>query len=344
VARILDKVPQPVWVIDGAGRIDFANPAAVAVLGYDDAAQLHGQSSHDTVHYMRRDGSPYPESECPMMDPSTTGETVHGDDEWFIRRDGSIFPISWWSAPLDARGGGVVLAFTDITDQRAAEQAIRERDAAVIRAAESRAAQRRLIESVNAARRRITRDIHDGAQQRLVNLMIELRIASDELPPGAVGARALLRDATEQAQAAIDELRELSAGIHPRLLTARGLVAAIDALAARSTVPVSVVGLVSRDLPPEVEASAYFIVAEALTNAVKHARASHVTVDARTNAAELDVTVRDDGIGGARPRGPSSGLAGVADRIAALDGRISIDSPLGEGTTLHVRIPLDGSG
>ena len=140
LARILDGAPQPVWVVDEEGLIVFSNPAAVEALGYDDSSELYRRPSHDTVHYQRADGSPYPQDECPMLTPSRTGETVHGEDEWFTRRDGSMFPIAWWSAPIAVAGGtGAVLAFSDISERRAAEQAVRERDAAEIRAAESRA-------------------------------------------------------------------------------------------------------------------------------------------------------------------------------------------------------------
>src|SRR3712207_2782354 len=128
LARILDEVPQPVWVVDQDGLIVFANPASVAALGYDDAAELYGRVSHDTVHYKRPDGSPYPAEECPMLRPRPVGEAVHSDDEWLVRRDGTMIPVEWWSAPIDLPGGrGAVLAFTDITERRRGEQAVRER-------------------------------------------------------------------------------------------------------------------------------------------------------------------------------------------------------------------------
>jgi PAS domain S-box-containing protein len=166
LARILEQVPQPVWVVDHLGFIVFANPAASSALGYRDPGELRGKPSHETVHYKRQDGIPYPVAECPMLRPRQTGETVHSDDEWFVRRDGSMFPIAWWSAPIDTPGGrGAVLAFTDITERLASEKAIRERDAAEIRAVESRAAQQRNLELADqqAALRRVATLVARGA-------------------------------------------------------------------------------------------------------------------------------------------------------------------------------------
>jgi PAS domain S-box-containing protein len=341
LALVLNVVPQPVGVVDGAGCIVFANPAAVSALGYDDPAELRGKPSQETVHCKRPDRSPYPRHECPILRPPRTGETLHGEDEWFVRRDGSTFPIAWWSAPIALpSGAGAVLAFTDITERRAAEQAVRERDAAEIRAAESRAAQRRIVESATVLRRQVARDLHDGAQQRLVSLLIGVQLAREELGFDPAHAHELLEGAAEQARSAIEELRELVAGLHPSILATRGLLSAIEALAASAALPVTVAGSLAERLPEVVETSAYFIVAEALTNAVKHAGASHVAVTVGIDAAQLVVEVRDDGVGGAHLDNAGSGLAGLADRLDALDGRLVLDSPPGAGTTLRAEIPL----
>ena len=225
------------------------------------------------------------------------------------------------------------------SERRAAEQALRERDAAEIHAAESRAAQRRIVENSATVRREVARDLHDGAQQRLITMLISLQIAHEELETDPAEARRLLDDAVAQAHEAIDELRELAAGLHPPVLAHRGLVVAVEALASRASLPVTVTGSLSQRLPQAVETNAYFVVAEALTNTVKHARASQVAVIIEVDAAALSVEVCDDGIGGAAENGTGSGLAGMADRVGALGGRLVLDSPPGRGTTIRARIP-----
>ena len=203
------------------------------------------------------------------------------------------------------------------------------------------AARRRVIEAGDAARRRLTRDLHDGAQQDLVNVLINLQLAQERWDENPPAARKLLDRATVEAQTSIDELRDLAAGIHPEILTNRGLAAAIEGLTERLPLPVKVEGLPEQRLPQEIEASVYFFVSEALTNVVKHAEAGLARVDGSLEDARLSVEVSDDGVGGARVSAAGSGLVGLGDRIAALDGDLTIKSEPGEGTTLHASIPLD---
>jgi PAS domain S-box-containing protein len=343
LARILEDVPQPVWVVGHLDGIVFANPAACRVLGYGDAAELRGKLSHQTMHYKRRDGTPYPEPECPMLRPRQTGETAHSEHDWLVRRDGSMFPIAWWSAPIDMPGGrGAVLAFTDISERLAAEKALLERNAAEIRAAESQAAQRRILESATAARGQLARDLHDGAQQRLVALMLELRLARDQIRCPKEDL-ALVDTAIEHAGAAFDELRELAAGVHPSILTERGLPAAIKGLARRSPLPVSVSAAAPDRLPECIEANAYFLIAEALTNAVKHARATRVEVSMNYDGRALTLEIRDDGIGGASMETAGTGLKGMAGRASGLGGRLTIVSPQRGGTSVRAAIPVDAA-
>ena len=698
LARILEQVPQPVWVVDHLGFIVFANPAASTALGYRDPGELRGKPSHETVHYKRQDGTPYPVAECPMLRPRQTGETVHSDDEWFVRRDGSMFPIAWWSAPIDTPGGrGAVLAFTDITERLASEKAVRERDAAEIRAAESRAAQQRNLEladqqaalrrvatlvargaspsevfaavsnelarvlhvvnagllrfepdatglvvavqyeagitqmpvtgeriplagddvgarvlhtgrparidnharapgpeaeriresgihsivgvpvivdgrlwgaaivgsrglepmppdtearigdfadlvataianaatrselqasqdelrmlaeqqaalrrvatlvargtspsevfaavaeamarclhagnaSVNRfdgdtvtvlalariepamehkpvvgerhtlegdsiasrvlhtgrparldsselqraagsiaerlremglrctvavpiivdkrvwgmaavgsaapdplppdtearisdfadlvataianaatraelvasrarivtagdeARRRLERDLHDGAQQRLVSLGLQLRVAEEAVPPELGKLRGQLAQVLAELTGVSADLQEISRGIHPAILSRGGLGPALKTLARRSSVPVDLDLTLDRRLPDSTEVAAYYVVAEALTNAAKHAAASLVNVCVDTHDATLRLLIRDDGIGGA-DFGKGSGLIGLQDRVEVLGGHMEIASPPGSGTSVHISIPLGG--
>jgi PAS domain S-box-containing protein len=341
---ILEGVAQPVWVVDPDGLIRFANPAALAALGYHDLSEIEGKSSHETIHYEYPDGSHFPVEDCPMLLPHKTGQTIHNDEDWFFRRDGTMFPVSYWSAPIEMpHGRGAVVAFTDIEEQREAERAVRDRDLAEARAGEARAAQRRTIEAADDARRRVTRDLHDGAQQQFVNVVINLQLAQQKWTPEPDRARELLDTAAQQAKDGISELRELAAGIHPALLTTRGLLAAVEALADRLPLPVEPLDISVERLPPEIEASVYFLVSEALTNIVKHARATRAGVRIATAAEQLTVEVSDDGVGGAEAHPAGHGLAGLADRVAALDGRFTVRSEASAGTTLRAEIPLPES-
>jgi PAS domain S-box-containing protein len=668
LAAVLEMAPQPIWVADPDGVIRFANPAAIAALGYSGADELAGRRSHETIHYKHPDGTLYPASECPLLLPRTTGETVAIDLDWFIRRDGSMFPVSYVSAPIEMpEGRGAVVAFTDIEDRLRAGQVLREHDAVLaaredslrriaalvaggaasvevfaaiarevgrvvglalvavwrfepagmatvvgawsehphpfragtrwpldgpticaqvlrtgrpariddfadipgtiadaarktgirscagapiivngevwgamstdstdreplpaqiedrlaeftelvattisnaasrealtqladeqaalrrvatlvanglppadvfaavarevgvllgvdtthiaryepdatatgvaawssagdqipvgtrvslegdsvaslvlrtgrparmhsyehasgaaaalgrelglrsavgapivvdqrhwgVMAASSRgdrqlpvdtesriaaftelvataisntdarqelaASRARIVAAADEGRRRVVRDLHDGAQQRLVHTTVVLKLAQGAHQNGQGDLSALLAEALDQAERATAVLRELAHGILPTALTRGGLSAGVDSLASRMPLPVEIDVAAGR-LPPTVEATAYFVLAEALTNVAKHARAGHATVTARIEDGTLCLQVRDDGVGGARPSG--SGLLGLADRLAVLDGRLEIDSPAGGGTLLAADIPLGRS-
>ena len=200
-----------------------------------------------------------------------------------------------------------------------------------------RASRARIVEAGDAERRRLTRDLHDGAQQRLVSLKIDLQLARERVDEPA--ARELLDRAVANADAAVDELRDLASGIHPAVLAQRGLDAAIEALATRSPVPVEFETELAGRLPSAVETAAYFVIAEALTNVAKYAGASYARVDVRRAGAELVVEVEDDGAGGA-VLGGGSGLRGLADRVGALDGSLEVESAPGAGTLVRARLPL----
>ncbi len=200
------------------------------------------------------------------------------------------------------------------------------------------ASRARIAAAAGEERRRVVRDLHDGAQQRLVQTLITLKLARQALDGARDDVRGLLDEALGQAEGAMGELRELVHGIMPAVLTHGGLRAGIEALASRTPVPVAIDVSVER-LPAAIEATAYFVVAEALTNMAKYASARHGEVVARMEEDTLRVEVRDDGVGGANPAG--SGLVGLADRLAVLDGRLNVDSPLGAGTRLTTTIPLD---
>jgi signal transduction histidine kinase len=203
------------------------------------------------------------------------------------------------------------------------------------------ASRARIVEAADAERRRVVRDLHDGAQQRLVHTVVTLKLARRALRRADPDAAALLDEALDQSERATAEVRELAHGILPSVLTRGGLRAGVDALAQRTPVPVDNRVAVDR-LPAAVEATAYFVVAEALTNVAKHARAGRATVEARVERDALRIDVRDDGVGGARLDG--SGLLGLGDRLAVLDGRLQVASPAGGGTVLTATIPLAADG
>jgi signal transduction histidine kinase len=204
-----------------------------------------------------------------------------------------------------------------------------------------RDARARIIAAADAERRRIERDLHDGAQQRLVALALTLGMAESRLSADPRGAATLIAEAREEAALAVKELRELAGGIHPALLSERGLGPALEALAARAPVPTTVDGVPAQRLPPPVESAVYFVTAESLTNVAKYAGAMSAGVSLDVDHGRLRLIVRDDGAGGADP-GSGTGLRGLRDRVEALDGELHVDSPPGLGTTVIAEIPLGG--
>jgi signal transduction histidine kinase len=202
-----------------------------------------------------------------------------------------------------------------------------------------RTARQRIIAAADDERRRIERDLHDGAQQRMVAVAVTLGLAEARFGSDPEGTLALLKQAREEAQAAVKELRELARGIHPAVLSDHGLGPALEALASRAPVPVDVTGVPDSPLANEIEACAYFVTAEALTNVAKYAHASSASVELTLEDDRLRVQVRDDGVGGADPA-TGTGLRGLRDRVDALDGGLEIDSPPGCGTTVTVEVPL----
>jgi signal transduction histidine kinase len=205
---------------------------------------------------------------------------------------------------------------------------------------ELRASRARIVQASDTARRRLERDLHDGAQQRLVALALDLKLARGKLDSDPAAAAELLDASIEELAEATSELRELARGIHPALLTDRGLGPALEAIASRAPIPVEVAPVPDLRLPGPVESAAYFVVAEALTNVSKYASASHAEVVVTRSNGKVVVEVRDDGVGGADPAA-GSGLSGLADRVAALDGMLDVESPRGGGTVVRAEVPCE---
>jgi signal transduction histidine kinase len=203
------------------------------------------------------------------------------------------------------------------------------------------ASRARIVAAADDARRRLERDLHDGAQQRLVSLGLKLRLAEAWVPPEQNELRKELSGIASGLNEVSKDLQEISRGIHPAIQSRGGLGPALKTLARRSAVPVSVELAIGRRLPDPAEVAVYYVVAEALTNAAKHARASRVSVSVNAHDDKLDLSIADDGIGGA-DSGKGSGLIGLKDRVEVLGGQMQISSPPGTGTSLHVTIPLGG--
>jgi PAS domain S-box-containing protein len=334
---LLASSADAVYLVDVDGRVEFANPAALELLGYEED-ELLGRVSHPTIHHHHWDGTPFPQELCPMLAPRTTGETVRAYGDTFWRKDGSKFRVAYSSAPLPtSRGRGAVVVFRDVTRQMEDEEAARNEAVERARAEEIHASRARIVAAADAERRRLVRDLHDGAQQRLVRILLGLRLARDALGGSRGEVREILEQAFAETRAAIAELRDLGSGIHPQILTNRGLAAAVESLTAPLPLPVDL-AIPGERYPPTIEAAGYFVIAEALTNVIKHARATSAAVTVTAAGGQLLIEVSDDGRGGAR-LGATGGLAGLQDRVAALSGSLALDGGAPAGTRLRVTLP-----
>jgi signal transduction histidine kinase len=244
----------------------------------------------------------------------------------WITAAGDRRQVTWSTTPLrDDRGEPrLLICGMDITERKLHEDELRR----------SRA---RLVEASDIERRRLERNLHDGAQQRLVSLSLMLRLAQARVSDQAEQAEHLLGQASDELAQALEELRELARGIHPAVLSDRGLSAALEALVSRTPLPVEL-ELPDDRLPEPVEAAAYYVVSEALANVAKYAEASSVAVSIASVNGHAVVEITDDGVGGADPA-KGSGLRGLVDRVEALDGRLLVESPPGAGTRIRVEIP-----
>ena len=320
---IANNAPSMLCLIDGDGRLTEggANIAFEQTLGYA-PAEIGGQvlwesfvdpAEADEVHA--------------LVEAAASGQQPKEHDNTWVTRDGRPLSVAWTCTPLPEIDERRLLLITgvDITERK--------------RIAEDLHASRaRLVRAEERARRALERNLHDGAQQRLVALSVALRLVESKLATDPDGAVRMLTGAREELTQALAELRELARGIHPAVLTDRGLRPALEMLASRAPVPVEVVAPDQR-FTPEAEAAAYYVIAETLTNVAKYAQASSARVEVAQSNGALRVVVSDDGVGGADPSS-GSGLRGLLDRVAVLDGTLEIDSPLGVGTAVRAEIPL----
>ena len=316
-------------------RIRLWNPAAERIFGWSREEML-GRGDLPMAPPEKR-----AESE-ELFAKVRAGESVNDYETVRQRKDGTLVDVSIAAAPVRDGSGRVVgnmVAYTDITERKAQEAEVHRLNAELhARLDELAASRARIVTAADTERRRLERNLHDGAQQRLVSLLLSARLAQAKLDADPASARAALAEMGEELALALEELRELARGLHPAVLTDRGLRAAVEMLAGRVPVPVEIADIADERLPEPVEAAAYYLIAEALTNVAKYAQASTVRVEVAAGEASVVVEVTDDGVGGA-DAAAGSGLRGLADRVEALGGSLEVVSPVGAGTTLRAEIP-----
>ena len=318
---VVQTSPSFFCILDGGGRIVRFNVALERATGLVDDDRVRGKPFWEVF--------PIPEHRERVREAIATASVDEREDCW-VSATGDHIDVAWSLTYLPAEQGRLRYLVTgmDVTERARHE-------------AELRRSRARIVEAASVERRRLERNLHDGAQQRLVSLSLSLRLAQARVRTDPEQAEKQLQAASDELGHALEELRELARGIHPAVLTDRGLEPALQSLVTRAPVPVTLAEAPEERLPEPVEAAAYYVVAEALTNVAKYAEASAATVRvSRVNGAAL-VEVADDGIGGADP-GNGSGLRGLADRVEALDRRLEVESTLGKGTVVRAEIPIEG--
>ena len=320
---IANNAPSLLCLIDHDGRLTErgANIALERALGLQ-SEEIGGQVFWEHVVAPEHAGDVRR-----IIERVVGGERVGEHDHRWVTRSGEQLLIAWTCTALPALDERrlFLISGVDVTERHRQEEEIR-------------ASRSRLVAAEDEARRKLERNLHDGAQQRLVALSVALRLAESKLEEDKAGAASLVSGAREELGHALEELRELARGIHPAVLTARGLGPALESLVARMAIPVEIQHPDER-LAPAVEAAAYYVVAESLTNVAKYARASAAAVEVTRQDGLVVVIVTDDGVGGADPE-TGSGLRGLADRVAALDGVLVVESTAGSGTQIRAEIPL----
>ena len=295
-------------------RVRLWNPAAERIFGWS-REEIVGMGGLPMAPAARR-----AEAED-LFARVLAGESVNDFETVRQRKDGSLVDVSIASAPIRDGTGRVVgnmVAYTDTTERKTQAAEVHRLNAELRSRLDELAASRaRIVTAGDVERRRLERNLHDGAQQRLVALSLALRLMAERLDSDPDAVRVALAHAGDELSLALEELRELARGLHPAVLTEQGLRAAVEALALRSTIAVEIVDLPHERLPEPIEAGAYYLIAEALTNVTKHAHASIVRVRIDAREACVIVEISDDGVGGANPTG-GSGLRGLADRVEAL--------------------------
>jgi PAS domain S-box-containing protein len=332
---VIEASPDAILEVDLDTRVRLWNPAAERLFGWTGAEAI-GRPPPFVPESLRGEFED-------LVGQVRSGRAYTGIETVRVRKDGTLLDVEVSAAPVRDPAGNVtshVVVFRDITLRKQQERELRRlNEELAAQLAELAASRARIVEAADAERRRLERNLHDGAQQRLVTLALTLRLAAGRIDADPPAARALVASAADDLAVALDELRELARGIHPAVLTEHGLERALEALAFRAPLPVEIATTPGERLPEALEAAAYYLVAEAMTNAAKYAGASVVTVSVARADGHAVVEIADDGCGGAdASRG--SGLRGLADRIEALHGRFDVSSPPGAGTRITATLPL----
>jgi PAS domain S-box-containing protein len=332
---VFESAPVGIMEVDLETRVIRWNPAAERIFGWS-RDEIVGRGGDLLVPPSRWSDFEH------LVAKVRSGEAYTGFETVRQRKDGTLVDVEIAAAPVRDDAGRVVshmVVFSDITNRKRQEAELRTLNAELAARIEGVAASRaRIVEAADAERKRLERNLHDGAQQRLVSLSLLVGQALKKLESEPSAAHELLARATGELAAALDELRELAHGLHPAVLTDRGLGPAVESLASRVPVPVEIVELPAQRLPEPIEAASYYVIAEALTNVAKYAGASGARVRVGSLDGSVLVEVSDDGVGGA-DSAAGSGLRGLADRVEALGGRLDVTSPPGGGTRLRAEIP-----
>jgi len=321
IRTVVDNAPSLFCMIDPEGNIVRFNQTLEQLAGISDGPEFREKKFWEVFIVPEEAEEVHHE----LASLAAEGAAGEHENHWRAAGGGQAV-VAWSTTPLlDEHGRpNFLISGMEITERKRQEEELRH-------------SRKRLLQAGDAERRRLERNLHDGAQQRLVSLSLALRLAQAKLKNDPDEASKLLNGASEELAQALEELRELARGIHPAVLSDRGLSAALEALAGRAPLPVEVRAPEER-LPPPVEAAAYYVVSEALANVAKYAQASSVGVRVTRLNGNAVVEVADDGVGGADP-GSGTGLRGLADRVEALDGRLHVESSPGRGTVIRAEIP-----
>ena len=338
----MNNVASGLYILDAKGYVAYVNPAAETMFGWTNG-ELLGRKMHDVTHYKHPDGTPFPAADCPHLQIVQGGIELREQQDVFVRKDGSFFPVVFSASPLKKGGKtvGIVVGFRDDTLRREADRRLRESEESLSKVSQ------RLIEAQEKERSWIARELHDDINQRLSMLAMHLGMLA-QAPLSINELRQKIQEANEQVAELSSDIQVLSHRLHSSNLKYLGLVDAACALCREfSARPDMAIDFhsedVPNDLPQDVSLCLFRVLQEALQNAAKHSRATDVHVSLSGKPSGIQLTVRDSGIGfdpEKALKGTGLGLTSMRERLKLVNGDVSIDSQSGRGTTIHAHVPL----